>query len=274
MIEIPEALVIAKQLKETIVNKRICDVIANSSPHKFAWFYGDPIEYKPRLVGKTIKSVQVHGSRIDVNAEDIILDLCEGVNIRYTEKISNIPKKHQLLIKFCDDTYLYCTIQMYGGIFAFEKGSFDNIYYKMAQEKPSPISNHFTLKYFLNLFNDVKQTISTKAFIATEQRIPGLGNGCLQDILFAAQLHPKRKINTLTNVDKELLFKSIKSTIAKMTNLGGRDSEKDIFGEKGRYNVIMGRKNVNQACPACGNIIKKASYLGGSIYYCDSCQPL
>lgn|GEM_PF-2077218 len=30
-----------------------------------------------------------------------------------------------------------------------------------------------------------------KAFLATEQRIPGLGNGVLQDILWTARIHPK-----------------------------------------------------------------------------------
>ena len=36
------------------------------------------------------------------------------------------------------------------------------------------------------------QNLSVKALLATEQRIPGLGNGVLQDILHKTGVHPRR----------------------------------------------------------------------------------
>lgn len=42
MLEIPEAKVIAGQLSDSIVGKTIIKVEANTSPHKFAFFSGDP----------------------------------------------------------------------------------------------------------------------------------------------------------------------------------------------------------------------------------------
>jgi formamidopyrimidine-DNA glycosylase len=54
-----------------------------------------------------------------------------------------------------------------------------------------------TLKRLLS--PDAVQKLSLKAALATEQRIPGLGNGSLQDILWQAHLHPKRKTNTLSD---------------------------------------------------------------------------
>ena len=39
MLEIPEAIVIAAELNQTILDKRIEKVIAAASPHKFAWFF-------------------------------------------------------------------------------------------------------------------------------------------------------------------------------------------------------------------------------------------
>ena len=77
--------------------------------------------------------------------------------------------------------------------------------------------------------------MSLKAFLATEQRIPGLGNGVLQDILFNAALHPKRKINSLSEGDKDKLFNSVKETLTKMTFEGGRDTERDLFDCSGGY---------------------------------------
>ncbi|MFY9146642.1 MAG: zinc finger domain-containing protein [Bacillota bacterium] len=34
------------------------------------------------------------------------------------------------------------------------------------------------------------------------------------------------------------------------------------------------QKTVDSPCPACGSLIKKAAFLGGSIYFCEQCQPL
>ena len=55
---------------------------------------------------------------------------------------------------------------------------------------------------------------------------------------------------------------------------GGRDTEKDLYGENGGYHTILSKNTVGKPCPVCGSFIKKESYLGGSIYICESCQRL
>ena len=118
------------------------------------------------------------------------------------------------------------------------------------------------------------QKLSLKGLLATEQRIPGLGNGILQDILFNAKMHPKKKGNSLSDRDKEALFNSVKNTISMMVSKGGRDTELDLFGKPGNYKTILCKNTVNKPCPVCGAIIKKEAYMGGSIYYCEKCQKL
>jgi len=54
--------------------------------------------------------------------------------------------------------------------------------------------------------SDDLQNKSIKFLLATEQRIPGLGNGVLQDILFKAKIHPKRKVADLSEKNKCELF--------------------------------------------------------------------
>jgi formamidopyrimidine-DNA glycosylase len=110
--------------------------------------------------------------------------------------------------------------------------------------------------------------------LATEQRIPGMGNGVLQDILFNAKMHPKKKVNTLARTEKEALFDSIKDTISAIAAQGGRDTELDLFGCPGGYKTILCKNTVNKPCPICGTGIKKEAYMGGSIYYCEKCQRL
>lgn len=131
-----------------------------------------------------------------------------------------------------------------------------------------------TLSIFNTLRTKEADKLSGKAFLATQQRIPGLGNGVLQDGLFHANIHPKRKMGTITEKEYTSLFHSVKETLAEMTRLGGRDTEKDLFGNPGKYRTILRKNTVGKPCPVCGTAIQKASYLGGAIYWCPVCQPL
>lgn len=54
MIEIPEANVLAKQILHSLSGKTLMSVEAAHSPHKFAWYHGDPALYARLLTGKVI----------------------------------------------------------------------------------------------------------------------------------------------------------------------------------------------------------------------------
>ena len=57
-----------------------------------------------------------------------------------------------------------------------------------------------------------------------------------------------------------------------MVNLGGRNSEKDLFDSFGGYERLMHSKVANTPCPNCETLIVKKQYGGGSIYFCPECQ--
>lgn len=272
MIELPEAVVLSEQLKLELKGKTITGVVTNSSPHKFAWFYENPDDYPSRLIGQNLIEVKPRSGQVEMIFEAVHLTFTDGVNLRYFKPSSKLPLKHQLLLSFDDQSTLVCSVQMYGGLVAFPKGQYQNPYYIIAGQKPTPLSDDFSEDYFLNLVSAEKPTLSTKALLATEQRIPGLGNGVLQDILYEAGIHPKRKLGTLSTQELKALYISIKNTIQQMTALGGRDTEKNIYGEPGGYPTRLSSKTQNLPCHKCGDIIHKESYMGGSIYFCATCQ--
>jgi formamidopyrimidine-DNA glycosylase len=272
VIELPEAAVLADQINETAVGKRIRNVIAAHTPHKMAWYFGDPQEYKNLLTGKVISESASYGGQVEITADKAKLLFSDGVNLRYCSRGDNWPDKHQLLLEFDDASYMVGWVQMYGGLSAFPEGENDNKYYLVAKEKPSPLSDDFDEAYFKFLFDASTAKLSLKAFLATEQRIPGLGNGVLQDVLFNAKMHPKKKLGTLSAADQQVLFDSIKNTLLEMTARGGRDTEYDLFGKPGEYKTKLSKNTVGQPCPTCGTLIEKEAYLGGSIYYCTGCQ--
>ena len=273
MIELPEALNIAGQINETISGKRIAGVTAAHTPHKLAWYYGDKAKYAGLLVGRTIGQAVAVGGLVEIRAGNVNILLGEGTAIRFHAPGDTRPAKHQFLIEFEDRSALSAAVQMYGGMGAFGEGELENPYYKVAREKPSPFSKAFDRVYFDRIVSSPEvQKLSLKALLATEQRIPGLGNGVLQDILFNAGMHPKKKTPTLSGKDGKALFDSLKKTLAAMAAKGGRDTESDLFGRPGGYRTVLSKNTVNKPCSVCGTLIKKEAYLGGSIYYCGTCQ--
>lgn len=274
MIEIPESRTLAKQAADVLAGRTVTDVFNATHPHKFTWYTGDPAAYKELLAGKKVLSAAGYGAFADLLLEDKVhVALSDGVHMRYCPAGADIPPKYQLLITFDDDSFLVFTVAMYGGINAF-RGKLDNPYYLGALSKPSPLDDRFDSAYFDRLVAGAKPNLSAKAFLATEQRIPGLGNGVLQDILFNARIHPKRKMAALGGRGLDALFGAVKSTLAEMAAAGGRDTEKDLFGNPGGYKVVLSKNTYTDPCPVCRGVVVKEAYLGGAVYYCPHCQPL
>jgi len=273
MLEIPESKTIGLQADEELTGRTVVEVVNATSPHKFAWYNGDPASYKDLLEGRAIQSAHGHGMYVDIHFDsDVTLSLGDGTIIRYCTPLEAHPKKHQLLLVLDDGSFLVFTVAMYGAISAF-KGDFENKYYQGSLNSISPLEDAFDETYFEKIFAGVqKKNMSVKALLATEQRIPGLGNGVLQDILFNASLHPKKKISELTDFQKQELFDSLKTTLRSMTDKGGRDTEKDLYGKSGGYKTLLSKNAYKEGCPNCGGEIIKEAYLGGSVYYCAHCQ--
>jgi formamidopyrimidine-DNA glycosylase len=271
MIELPEAVVISQQITQTLGGKRIAQAVANASPHKFAWYTGNPAEYNNRLAGKTVINAEAVGGNVETRADNMILSISAPIHYHATGE--KRPKKHQILVEFEDGTAISSCAQMWGGFFCFPVGAkagFPDA--DIARQRPSPLTEAFNRVYFDKLFDADTPELSAKAFLATKQRIPGLGNGVLQDILWTARIHPKQKMANLSDKDIQAMFAAVKSVLREMTAKGGRDTERDLFDRPGGYKTILSKYTVGKPCPACGTIIQKEPYLGGSIYVCEGCQ--
>lgn len=274
MIEIPESTIISRQAAGMLTGRRIAKVIPATSPHKFTWYNGDPAGYPEVLEGRSIEAVDGYGAFIDLvmdkNTHFLISD---GAIMRYCQAGESHPVKHQQLLVLDDGSFLVFTVAMYGGIYAFQ-GAYDNPYYQGSIHKLNPLAEAFDEVYFESMIRGLKKDLSAKALLATEQRMPGLGNGVVQDILYNAGIHPKRKVSALGDLEKSDLLYSMKGTLANMVEWGGRDTEKDFFGNWGGYKVLLSKNTYKEPCPNCGHEIVREAYLGGTVYYCPVCQPL
>jgi formamidopyrimidine-DNA glycosylase len=281
MIEIPEAVVLSRQIADACGGHTIEAVEVGHLPHKFAWFYGEPGAYAELLSGTTVGASSSIGGFVQLEAGEARVLFSEGMIVRFHAAGSDPPAKHQLRLVFSDGTSLTASAQMYGGVGAVPATSdgsaaLDNEYYQGSLNKPSPLDDGFTPAYFTTLLESVSDRhMSAKAFLATEQRVPGLGNGVLQDILYEAGLHPRYPVESIASAEDpraRRLYRSVRTVLSDMASSGGRDTERDLYGEPGGYHTRLSRFTVGTPCARCGSAIQKQSYLGGTVYFCPRCQ--
>ncbi|NLI53165.1 MAG: endonuclease VIII [Clostridiales bacterium] len=273
MLELPETITIGTQIKKTLSGKTVLRVLPPTKPHKFTWFGGDPADFDSRMRGSRVVAGNGFGSNAEFVLDNgLFLNFSDGASPRLYESVAATPKDYQLLIEFSDGAALAVSVAMYGGI-VLHDSAYDNPYYTASRSAVSPLSGDFAA-HFERIFSESKPTLSAKAFLATEQRFPGLGNGALQDILLNAGIHPKRKIGTLSEAERARLLDAVISTLQEMTARGGRDTEKDLFGKPGGYRTKLSKNTLATGCPHCGGPIVKEAYMGGAVYFCPACQPL
>ncbi|MHB9034444.1 MAG: endonuclease VIII, partial [Anaerolineae bacterium] len=113
---------------------------------------------------------------------------------------------------------------------------------------------------------------SVKRMMVSKPGVHGVANGCLHDILWNARLNPKHLVKDLTETEQRALYDATVATVKAMTDAGGRDVERDLYGVAGGYHGVLGSWSAGQPCPRDGGIIQKITYLGGASYFCPLCQ--
>ena len=206
-----------------------------------------------------------------MTAEDARLYVYDGINLRHCPTDGTAPKKHPFYLRVKNGAGIYGTVRMYGGIAGFLGDIPEHPFYRAALEKPDPLT--FSAAYFDDPVKDAPKTCSVKDLPASKQRIPGLGDGCLQDILWQSKLHPKHRVKSLSDQEIETLYPMTQKVLGEMTAQGGRSTEKDLYGHPGGYGVLLSAKTLAQPCIRCGSPLVRKAYLGGNLYFCSRCQP-
>ncbi len=269
--ELPEILTFVRQIDGALAGKTVRRAVAAHTPHGFARYTGDPAAYDSKLRGLAVTGADTYDATLRVRLGETCLLLTAPP--RYHEAGKKLPPKHQLLLEFDDGSSLTCHVQMWGGMYLYKEGEEQSSFpedYKFSF-RPTALDEGFTEAHFAHMADECAGNTSLKQLLATEGRVPGLGNGCLQDILWNARLSPKAKLRNLGGAQMHTLHRATVDTVRAMTDAGGRDTERTLFGEAGGYKTVCSSKN-QSPCPRCGGQIRREAYLGGNVYYCPACQ--
>ena len=276
MIELPEAVTIARQIRSEFAGTRIEAVAIAEDRPRFMFLNEDLGAYEDRLVGRKIVDVSGKGKWIfaTLDSDDVLLLGEMFGRIRHVASGEEPPKKAHGVVTFEGGARLVVTIQAWGGFQVLTPEELSAHPYA-ATHGISPIGDDFTPERFAEILDGSGDWSRKpiKAFLVHEGNVCGIGNGYLQDVLFRAKLSPKRKVPDIRPNERKRLHRAIVVTMVEAIEKGGRDTEVDLYGAPGGYVPILDRRAVGRPCPNCGTPIEKISYLGGACYLCPSCQP-
>ena len=139
---------------------------------------------------------------------------------------------------------------------------------------PDPFSENFTPEYLSEIF---KRKAGIKGLLLDQSVVAGLGNIYVDEVLFAAGVHPSRKADTLTPEETGAIHAATRDILGRAIELRGTtfDSYHDAFGEKGKYqHQLKVFTRAGEPCPVCGTEISKLRVAGRGTHVCISCQPL
>lgn len=275
MPELPEAEVVARQLRERIIGATLKDCwvgrrdIVREGFSTLAWYRGAVL------------------TGIERRGKSVVLTCTQGGESRYL--VAELGMTGLLLFRLHAPTFakhihvrlmleggkepelLYWNPRRFGRMLLLDRTGLDRYVARRFGCDPLTVS----WEEFRALFQARRGRL--KALLMHQQAIAGIGNIYANEILYRARLHPAKSANRLSLAAMRRLYAVMRQVLAEAIEAGG-SSVRDFFapdGSEGRYkrqHLVYGKEG--QPCPSgCGKTIKRmVGSSQRSSFYCPGCQ--
>lgn len=265
MPELPEVETIKRELEKAVLGKKITGVVINN-PRVIRQPSAD--KFKDELSGALIKSI-VRRAKL------LILELSNGkslaIHLKMTGQLVYPGNGKASRVSFCfsdgktldfNDRRLFAELRLVD----------DWRSLKFVQGLgPEPFE--LDEDKFKEILSSKKTKI--KPLLMDQTFVSGIGNLYAAESLFRAKIHPQRSAASLSDREKETLFKEIKDTLSEAIKYKGSsiDQYVQLTGEQGgyvKYHKVYGREG--KPCLVCKTTIKRIALGGRGTYFCPKCQ--
>ncbi len=265
MPELPEVETIKRELSRAVLGKKIIGVKINNprvirQPGKERFSKG--------LKNTTIKNILRKGKLL-------ILELSTGksliIHLKMTGQLiypGNL-RQSRVSFKLSNNKWLdFNDRRLLGELRLLD----DWTSFKFIKELgPEPFD--LTADRFKKMLANKKTKI--KPLLMDQTFISGIGNLYAAEALFRARIHPRRPSCSLTDKEKDTLFKQIQAVLKQAIDYKGSsvDQYVQLSGQPGdyaKYHKVYGREG--RPCFVCKTPIKRISLAGRGTYFCPRCQ--
>jgi formamidopyrimidine-DNA glycosylase len=276
MPELPEVTTISEDVRALASGRKVVR----------AGIIGDDVSnvgvegFTQRLVGKTLRGTGRRGKIFTLDFGDVV----GLIHLVISGRVLRLPEWRE------PDRTNTAVIEFEGGdgeapvVLTFAKlwlGYFDlyepervDDHPLISRLGPDPFSEDFSVEYLTGVFGR-KATI--KGLLLDQSVVAGLGNIYVDEVLFAAGVHPTRKANTLSREEVKTIYFATRDILGRAIQLRGTtfDSYHDAFGEGGKFQYqLRVFARAGEPCPVCSTQILKLRVAGRGTHVCPICQPL
>ncbi len=274
MPELPEVETIKEDLRELVVGSRteeahVLDpaLVEQPSPEEFV---------------RRLKGVHITGARR--RAKHLIVELEGGDSLVFQLKIGGqlllVPPVEEprtalmLVLHLDEDRRLFLRDQT--GFTRARLLNAEELETRLSALGPEPLGEEFKA----NGVKYLRETLSSrraqmKPLLLDQKVVAGIGNIYVDEILYDARLHPRRKANTLTDGEWEALHGAILKNLASGVEHRGTTVRlyKDVLGRPGEHqNYLRVFEKHGRPCPGCGGTVVREKVGGRPTHFCPGCQ--
>ena len=275
MPELPEVTVISEDVAALAVGREVL----RAAVFRPDVTNVDPGEFTEKLVGKTLRGTGRRGKIIVLDFGDVV----GLVHLVISGRVLRLPGWEEpdrmntavLELGGEGEPLVLAFTRLWLGYFDLYEPGKEDEHPLIRRLGPDPFSEGFTAEYLGDAFHVRKASV--KGLLLDQSVVAGLGNIYVDEVLFAAGVHPTRKADTLTPEEVRKVHAATRDILARAIERRGTtfDSYHDAFGETGRFqHELKVFTRAGQPCPMCGTEIVKSRVAGRGTHACPSCQPL
>ncbi len=226
-----------------------------------------------------LESVSITGARR--RAKHLIVELDTGDSLVFQLKIGGqlllVPPVEEpetdlmLVLDFDGDRRLFLRDET--GFTRARLLDADELEERLSPLGPEPFEEEFDAGYLPRAIGLRKAQI--KPLLLDQKVVSGIGNIYADEILYDARLHPRRKTNTLSEGEWEVLHAAIRSNLAAGIEHRGTTVRlyKDVLDRPGEHqNYLRVFEEHGQPCPGCEGEVVREKVSGRPSHFCSACQ--
>lgn len=274
MPELPEVETIKEHLRELVVGARIESaevldpgLVEQPSPEEFT---------------RGLEGVRI--TRAWRRAKHLIVELDSGDSLVFQLKIGG----QLLLVPPVEEPYTALMLILYldgdRRLFLRDETRFtrarllnsEDLEVRLSTLGPEPLEKEFST----NGVEYLRETLSPrraqiKSLLLDQKAVAGIGNIYVDEILYDARLHPRRKANTLSGEEWSRLHAAILENLAAGVEHRGTTVRlyRDVLNRPGEHqNYLRVFEKQGKPCPDCEGVVVREKVGGRPTHFCPSCQ--
>lgn len=269
MPEIPEMEVYKRQLSQTIMHKKIVEVIVNREKA----INIPTAEFKELVNEQLIVFVSRRGKHIIItlgNGYYLVGHLMLGGRIYLAQPGEKLKTSGSVIFTFRDESKLFFINLRLGWLHLYTETEMDRAFAGLG---PEPLGPFFTEELLSTKLAQKRGAI--KPLLTDQEFIAGIGNCYSDEILFEAKIKPDRKAKELNSDEVKRLFFAIPSVLKEAINNGGYMEKLFSLGDNwtgGHNEHLQVYDREGQPCYRCSGLVQLITLSGKKSYYCPSCQ--